>query len=83
MNKMTKEEAHALLRRIMGPPRRVLEGKEQEQILFLLTMIEPYSATNNQHSYTEYYILGNKEYHVTTFPNEDEIVEEILNEIET
>jgi hypothetical protein len=80
---MTKEEAHALLRRIMGPPCRVLEGKEQEQILFLLTMIEPYSATNNQHSYTEYYILGNKEYHVTTFLNEDEIVEEILNEIET
>ena len=80
MNKLTKEEAQALLRRIMGPPRKILEGKEREHILFLLVMIESFNATNNQHSYTEYYMVGETEYHVTTFPNEDAIVEEILNE---
>ena len=80
MNTLTKEEARALVRRIMGLPRRLLEGKEREHVLFLLVMIEPYSVTNNQHSYTEYYMIGKTEYHVTTFPNEEAIVEEISNE---
>jgi hypothetical protein len=31
-------------------------------------MIEPYSASNNQHSWTECYMIGDKDYHVTTFP---------------
>ena len=83
MNKLTKEEAQALLRRIMGPPRKILEGKEREYILFLLEMIKPFTETNNQHSYTEYYMIGETEYHVITFSNEDSIVEEILNENET
>ena len=77
---MTKEQAQAFIRKVMGPPRKTLEGKEREQILLLLALIEPYKATNNQHSWTEYYMIGNIEYHVTTFPNEEPIVDEMLAE---
>jgi hypothetical protein len=78
----TKEEARAFIRKVMGPPKRTLEGKEKTDILLLLTMIEPYSASNNQHSWTECYMIGDKDYHVTTFPGEDEIVDLILPEDE-
>ena len=77
---MTEEQAQAFIRKVMGPPRKTLEGKEREQILLLLALIEPYKATNNQHSWTEYYMIGNIEYHVTTFPNEEPIVDEMLAE---
>jgi hypothetical protein len=52
MNNMTKEEARALIRKVMGPPRRTLEGKEREQVLLLLAMMEPYEISNNQISWT-------------------------------
>jgi hypothetical protein len=44
--------------------------------------MEPFKATNNQHSFTEYYIIGETEYHVTTFPGEDVIVDKMLKEEE-
>ena len=70
------------LRDVMGPPHRTLEGKEREQVLLLLALIEPYSTSNNQHSWTECYMIGNKDYHVTTFPNEEAIVDLMLPEDE-
>jgi hypothetical protein len=76
---MTQEEARAFLRRVMGPPTRTLEGKEKEQILLLLAMIEPFKETNNQRSWTSYYMIGETEYHVTSFDN-DVIVDELLKE---
>lgn len=80
ISKMTPEEARAFIREIMGPPRRTLEGKEKEQILLLLEMIDPFKETNNQHSWTEYYMIGETEYHVTTFSSEDVIVDVMLKE---
>ena len=80
MTEMTREEARLFLRRVMGPPSKTLDGKERERIMLLLAMIDPYKATNNQHSYTEYYMIGNTEYHISYFPNEEPIVDEILNE---
>ena len=78
---MTKEEARAFLRRIMGPPTKTLEGKELEQIKLLLALVEPFKETNNQHSWTQYYMIGKTEYHVTYFPGDgEEIVDELLNE---
>ncbi len=79
---MSKEEARAIIRKVMGPPSKTLEGKEREQILLLLAMTEPFKASNNQHSWTEYYTIGEIEYHVTTFPGDDVIVEEMLKEEE-
>ena len=79
---MTKEEARAFIRKVMGPPTKTLEGKERDQILLLLAMTEPFKETNNQRSWTEYYMIGDTEYHVTTFPGEDVIVDEMLPEDE-
>ena len=68
------------LRSVMRRPHRTLEGKERDDILLLLAMIEPYSSSNNQHSWTECYMIGNTDYHVTTFPGEDVIVDLMLSE---
>jgi hypothetical protein len=64
----------------MGPPTKKLEGKEKNDIILLLAMMEPFKETNNQHSWTEYYRIGETEYHVTNFPNDEVIVDEILKE---
>ena len=77
----TKEEARAFLRRVMGPPRKTLEGKEKERILLLLSVMEPFKETNNQRSWTSYFLIGETEYHVTSWPNSDDPdVEELLPE---
>ena len=76
---MTKEEAQAFLRRVMGPPKRTLEGEEKDKINTMLTLIEPFKSTNNQHSMTQYFMLGKTEYHVTMFVGENTvIVDEML-----
>lgn len=78
---MTKEQARAFLREIMGPPTRTLEGQEKAHILLLLAMIEPFKETNNQRSWTSYYMIGDVEYHVTNFDGE-EIVDVLLEDDE-
>ena len=70
------------LRKVMGPPKKTLVGKERDDILLLIALTEPYSASNNQHSYTECYRIGLTEYQVTTFPGDDVIVDLILPEDE-
>lgn len=76
---MTRDEARAFLRRVMGPPTETLEGTEKEQVLLLLAMAEPFKETNNQHSWTSYYMIGETEYHVTSFEDEV-IVDKMLKE---
>jgi hypothetical protein len=76
---MTPEEAQAFIRRVMGPPRRILEGTERDNILLILSLKEPISESNNQHSWTSEYEHDGKEYHVTHFPGvEGAIVDEML-----
>ena len=71
----------AFMRSVMGPPYKTLEGIDKENVLMMLRLTEPYKETNNQHSWTSYYNLGGKEYHVTFFPEADEpIVDEIILE---
>ena len=71
----------AFMRKVMGPPHKTLEGKEKEQALLLMALTEPYQQTNNQQSWTDYYLVGGIEYHVTTFPGADEpIVDKMLPE---
>lgn len=80
MTHMSPEQARAFIRRVMGPPSKKLEGKEKNDIILLLAMLEPFKETNNQHSWTEYYMIGETEYHVTSFPDDEVIVEEMLKE---
>lgn len=70
------------LRQVMGPPSKTLEGKEREDIILLLSMIEPFKETNNQHSWTEYYMIGDTEYQATYFPEDKNspIIDKMLPE---
>ncbi len=79
---MTPAEARAFIRKVMGPPRRVLEGTEREQVLTMLALIGPTATTNNQHSWAEDYVQGNHHWCVTYFPNEEAIVEEIERDLD-
>lgn len=75
--------ARAFIRSVMGPPKKTLEGKEKEQILLLLAMMDPYEQSNNQHSWTDCYKIGETVYQVTSFPDDnDPIVDEMLEEEE-
>lgn len=71
------------LRQIMGRPHRTLEGKEKNDIILLLALMEPFKQTNNQHSWTDYYMIGETEYHVTNFSDDEVVIDEMLNEDET
>ena len=70
-SKMTKEEALAFIRSIMGPPHRDLEGDEYNHIQLILALLKPYKQTNNQHAWTDYYKIGEVEYHVTTWSGDE------------
>lgn len=78
---MTPEQARAWIRSVMGPSRRTLEGKEREEMLLLLALMEPVSNSNNQHAWTDVYHVGKQVFHVTSFSaSGDNVVEEILPE---
>jgi L-rhamnose isomerase len=80
ITRMSPENAKAFLRRILGPSSRTLEGKEKNDVILMLALMEPFKQTNNQHSWTDYYMMGNKEYHVTNFSDDEVIVEQMLPE---
>jgi hypothetical protein len=79
---LTKEQALELVRKIMGPPKRELEGEEREQVLTMLALKDADQAFNNQRFWTDVYFVGNIKYHVTsgTGLEPNPIVEEYLNE---
>jgi hypothetical protein len=84
MINMTQQEALAWSRRVMGPPRRELEGTEREQVLLMLAMLgKPTRTSNNQHSYSEEYEHAGRYWCVTTWPDGYYIVEEIEHETDT
>lgn len=71
------------MRKVMGPPHKTLEGDEKQHTMLLLNLTEPYKQTNNQQSWTDYYMIGETEYHVTYFPESDEpIIDKMLKEEE-
>jgi hypothetical protein len=81
MIERTPEQAHAFVRKVMGPPRRELQGKEREQVLLMLAMLGgPTVTTNNQHSYSEDYVHAGRHWCVTTWPDGYYTVEEIERE---
>jgi hypothetical protein len=77
---MSPEEAQAFIHRVMGPPKRTLEGKERDQAWLILHMSEPTRTHNNQHSWTEEHYIGGKYYDVHYFPNEEPIIDEVSPE---
>jgi hypothetical protein len=84
MINMTEQQARAFLRRVMGSPRRELEGAERDQVLLMLAMLgKPTSTSNNQRSYLEEYMHAGRHWCVTTWPDGYYTVEEIERETDT
>ena len=73
-----KKEAEAWLLKVMGPPKRILQGEEHERVMLMLKMAEPVRETNNQHSWCAEYNIGGIMYNVHYFPNEDPFIEQYL-----
>jgi hypothetical protein len=81
MKTMTTEEARIFIRKVMGPPRRTLEGQEKENVWLMIQLIdEPISVSNNQRTITEVYHLNQKEYQVTYFSTDNFEIEEMLSD---
>ncbi len=76
----TKEEAQEFIRKIMGPPKRILQGEEHKKVWLMLKMAEPVRETNNQRSFCVEYNIGGKMYDVHYFPGEEPYIEEYLDE---
>ena len=72
---MSQEEACDFIRKVMGPPKRTLEGKERENIWLLIQMSTPINESNNQRFWHEEYVLGGKRYDVTYGLEDDPIIE--------
>jgi hypothetical protein len=77
MKEMTKEEAQSFIRKVMGPTRRRVEGQEHDNLMLMFAMMEPVRESNNQHSWCAEYIIGDKQYDVHYFPNEEPFIDEV------
>lgn len=60
--------------------RRVIEGEEQEKILTMLRLLGPGEQSNNQHTWTESWRVGNIEYNIHSGKNFEELEEVIDDE---
>lgn len=72
---MTPEEAKAFIRKVMGPPKRLLEGKERDHAWVLIKMSTPVRESNNQRFWHEEYLIGGRRYDVTYGVEDEPIVE--------
>ena len=72
---MTPEKAKELLRAVMGPPKRTLEGQERERVWLLIQMSTPVHESNNQRFWNEEYLIGGRRYDVTYGVEDTPIVE--------
>lgn len=69
-----------MLKKVMGAPRRELEGEEYDHVWLMLQFLEPVDSSNNQHVITEVYHQGEKIFHVHySTLNEPPIIEEFSN----
>lgn len=70
---LTPDQMHKLMVSIGAfDVHRKIEGKEREQLIMLFNMMEPTEQSNNQHSWTDTYQIGDKIYHCHFFPGSEE-----------
>ena len=74
---MTPEEARAFIRKVMGPPKRRLEGEEYKHMMLVLSLKEPVRSSNNQRFWTDEYEHDGKRYDITTGIDDEPWLEEI------
>jgi len=63
------------MRKVMGPPQRIIEGQEREHLFTVFNLLDPIEETNNQRSWTSVYEHAGKTYHYTTGDGWDELAE--------
>ena len=69
----TPEEAGEFLAKLgLLDKHRKVEGQEREQLVMLFKMMEPFESSNNQHSWTDTYHIGNRVYNVHYWPGAEE-----------
>jgi hypothetical protein len=86
MKTMTPEEAGEFLAKLgLLDTHRKVEGKEREHLVMLFQMMKPFESSNNQHSWTDTYHIGDRVYNVHYWPGaeEAEIEEHIKYENKT
>ena len=74
---MTAEEAQAFLRKVMGQPKRKLEGEEYKHMMLVLSLKTPISSSNNQRFWTDEYEHNGKIYQLTTGIDNEPWLEEV------
>lgn len=74
---MTPEQARAFIRKIMGPPKRRLEGEEYKHMMLVLSLKKPIRSSNNQHFWTDEFEHNGKRYDLITGIEDDPWLEEI------
>ena len=74
---MTPEEAQAFLRRVMGPPKRRIEGQEYKHLMLILNLKTPIGSSNNQRFWTDEYEHNNRIYQVTYGIDDNPYLEEV------
>ncbi len=72
---MSPEEVKAFFRKVMGPPKRRLEGSDRDKVWLLIQMSTPINESNNQRFWHEEYLIGGKRYDVTYGIEDEPIVE--------
>ncbi len=60
--------------------RRILEGEELERVLTMLRLLGPGEGSNNQHTWTESWRVGNIEYNLHSGEGFEELEEVIDDE---
>ena len=80
-NNMTPEQAHAFLRKVMGPEQRIIEGVEREHLLTVFNLLEPTEESNNERSWISVYEHAGNTYHLTTGDGWDELAEILPDDI--
>lgn len=74
-NLLSKEHALIFLKKLMGAPKRELDGKERERVWLLIQMSTPINKSNNQRFWYEEYLIGSRRYDVTYGVDEEPIIE--------
>ena len=77
---MTKEDSLRILKAIGAlDTHREVTGTERDHLVTLFQMMEPVESSNNQHSWTDEYRIGDRVYHVHYFDGAEEaLIEEYI-----
>ena len=77
---LNDEEAVKLLKSIGAfDKHRPIMGEERKRLELMFAMMEPIEESNNQHSWTSTYKIGDRVYHCHFFPGADEpMIEEFI-----